>query len=132
MSDELMRLELDSDVTECGDVVTGTARWGPLDFDPRRVIAELRYWTEGRGDQDSNVVSDAAFDAEPEGQGRFELVVPASGPMSFDGSLIRVLWEVRLRFDRSMRSDPSTSAPLTVLPLGGLAMWARQSGAPPQ
>lgn len=131
MSDHNLWIDLDTDVGECGDVVTGTVRWGPLDSAPRSIRVGLRYWTEGRGNTDSETVAEIRLDGSTTGSGRFELPVPATGPISFDGSLIRVLWEIELRIDRRMRTDPDVSHPVTILPRGGLAAWARRSAPPP-
>lgn len=126
-----LAIELDTDVVECGDVVTGVVRWGPLDDVPRRTVVKLRYRTEGRGDTDSDVADTLKFPGAAGGVESVELRVPAEGPMSVNGVLITVLWEVELSLDVARRRDPSTSVAITVLPRGGSAVWARQVGAPP-
>jgi hypothetical protein len=131
MSDVNLSLKLDTDVAECGDVVAGMVRWGRLESAPRGVRIELRYWTEGRGDSDGGVVAEVELDGAVQGAGRFELLVPEAGPMSFEGKLIRVMWAIELIIDKRLRPDPDISHPITVLPRGGLAMWARQAATPP-
>ncbi len=113
-------IELDSDVTECGDDVTGvvTGLGG-------RATVELAWRTTGRGSQGADVAASARVEPDGDGRARFQLDVPADGPMSIDGTLVQVVWEVRV-------ADAEATAPLTVLPRGGLAMWVRQAGAPPQ
>lgn len=132
MSDEALGLELDAEVAECGDVLTGTATWGPLDGAPRRVVVRLGYRTEGRGDSDHDEAAEVSWDGTESGQRRFELPVPEHGPMTYEGRLIRVLWRVELRLDRRLQSDPTEQVPVTILPRGGLALWARATGATPQ
>ncbi len=131
MSQEAIRLSLDADVSECGDRFAGNVEWGSLEDAPRAVRVELRFWTEGRGDPDGAVVSRVELAGAPSGAGRFELPVPDKGPMSFDGALIRVMWAVEVVVDTALRSDPTESQPVTVLPRGGVALWARQQGVPP-
>jgi hypothetical protein len=131
MSDANLSLELDTDVAECGDVVAGMVRWGRLESAPRSVRIQLRYWTEGRGDSDGGVVAEVELDGAVQGAGRFELPVPEAGPMSFEGKLIRVLWAAELIIDKTLRPDPDISHAITVLPRGGLALWARQAATPP-
>ncbi len=126
-----MRIDLDVAVTECGDVFIGSVSWGEFDNPPRSVRVQLRYWTEGRGDRDEVVVSKAELPGAPSGAGRFELPVPADGPMSYDGTLLRVRWAVELVFDLALRPDPDLSEPVTVLPRGGLALWAREHAPGP-
>jgi hypothetical protein len=131
MSDTTPQLSLDSDVSECGDRFTGSVQWHPLDDDPVAARVELRYCTQGRGDPDGAVVSLVELDGAAGGSGRFELSVPASGPMSFDGALILVKWSIDLVIDTAMQPDADTSVPVTVLPRGGVALWARQQASPP-
>ena len=83
------------------------------------------------GDSDGGVVAEVELDGAAQGAGRFELPVPDAGPMSFAGKLIRVLWAAELIIDKTLRPDPDISHPITVLPRGGLAMWARQAATPP-
>lgn len=131
MSDATLSIELDTDVAECGDVVVGTARWGRSESAPRAIRTQLRYWTVGRGDTDGAVVAEVDLEGIVQGAGRFELPVPEAGPMSFEGKLMHVLWAVELIIDKTLRPDPDLSQPITVLPRGGLAMWARQHATPP-
>jgi hypothetical protein len=131
MIDEVA-IELDTDVTEGGDVVTGVVRWGPLDDVPAKVVVRLRYRTEGRGASDTEVVDEVIFAGSASGAERIELSVPVNGPMSFDGSLVKVLWELDLSLDHRLAGDRGTTVGLTVLPRGGLALWARQAGTPPR
>ena len=115
-----MTIELDRAAAECGGSVTGTAAWsgaGSAD-----VI--LRWSTSGDGIVDGGTTEAAVI---ADGQARFELPVPHDGPMSFEGKLISVRWEVVLE-----AGDTTETAEVTVLPRGGLAMWVRQAAPPPQ
>ncbi len=131
MSQEPMSLELDAPVTECGETLAGTATWGPLAEVPRRLVVRLCWVAEGQGDSDRRHLGEVAFDGSASGSEPFELDVPAGGPISYDGNLFQVRWEVELRLDRRLRADPSVAVPVTVLPRGGLALLADRAGAPP-
>lgn len=124
-------VELDTDVAECGDVVSGRVSWGPVDKTPRQVVVELIYETSGRGDTDSEAVSEHVVAGADSGETRFTLSVPDDGPITFDGSLIRVAWRVEAKLDQAMQRDQRGSTAVTVLPAGGLALWARQVAPPP-
>lgn len=126
-----LRLHLDSAVAECGDRFTGTIEWGALDIEPSAVRVQLRWWTEGRGDKDGAVSSRIELPGAPEGSGRFELTVPPNGPITFDGRLMRVRWVVELVLDHTLRPDPDVEEPVTVLPRGGVSLWARMHAPAP-
>ncbi len=130
-SSEPMRVTLDAPVTECGEVLAGTATWGPLAQVPRRLVVRLCWVAEGQGDTHRRHLAQVAFDGSPSGSEPFELAVPPEGPITYDGNLFKVRWEVELRLDRRLRADPSVAVPVTVLPRGGLALLADRSGAPP-
>ncbi len=125
-------LSLDADVTECGDVVTGEVSWGAGDRVARRVVVALRFSTSGAGlPPDIGGPSEVEFAGTASGRERFELAVPANGPISFEGRTISVAWQVEARLDHRAERDPVTTETLTVLPSGGLAVWARQTAGPP-
>jgi len=119
-------LEVDTPVVECGTPLTGTVRWSGN----RRgtvVGVVLRYRTEGRGDTDSGVaVQCLAGDAES-GATRFRLDVPAGGPVTYHGHLVRLLWQVAVVSPlRRTAGRPGTGAAIadvTVIPHG----WARRA-----
>jgi hypothetical protein len=79
----------------CGEPITGTATWSGNDRG-RDVVALLYLRTEGRGDLDSRIVAEARLGRAPGGEANFSLLVPAEGPVTYHGSLLRVLWHVAL------------------------------------
>ncbi len=113
-----MSIELDAPVAECGDDVSGTATWsaGPA-------TVSLRWATSGHGTVDTEVAATVSLSG---GSASFDLAVPAGGPMSFEGTLTGVHWEVVLDADGA-----TERAPVTILPAGGLALWVRQAAPPP-
>lgn len=86
---------------------------------PRAVRIELRWETEGRGTTDGESVDSSVLDSS---HGTLppvfdtQLQVPSHGPASYDGSLIRVRWFVRVRLDVPWAGDPKEDLPLLVLP----------------
>jgi hypothetical protein len=86
---------LHNQVTACGDPVTGTATWSGNDRG-REVVAALYLRTEGRGDLDTLVVARARLGKAPGGEANFSLPVPIEGPVTYHGSLLRVMWHVAL------------------------------------
>ncbi|HJX27404.1 MAG TPA: hypothetical protein VJ885_05795 [Thermoanaerobaculia bacterium] len=74
-----------------GDVVEGTVRWQFAEA-PGEVELRLFWHTEGRGDQDLDVVQTVPF-ANPGAVDRrsFRVRLP-EGPYSFSGKLITLAW----------------------------------------
>ncbi len=132
MTEPELAVSLDANVTECGDLVTGEVVWGPVESVPRRVVVSLRFLTSGAAaPPDSGGTAELEFAGAVTGRERFELLVPVDGPISFEGRSISVAWQVEARLDLRAKRDPSTTCDVTVLPRGGLAVWARQTAGPP-
>lgn len=74
-----------------GDVVDGTVRWHFAEA-PEEVELRLFWHTEGRGDQDLEVIQTVSF-ANPGAVDRrsFRVRLP-EGPYSFSGKLITLAW----------------------------------------
>ncbi|MGI9621320.1 MAG: hypothetical protein ACR2PK_00680 [Acidimicrobiales bacterium] len=123
------RLNLQAVVSECGESFTGAVQLANEPVGPIASSVELAYRTEGRGVVDQCAV--ATLDVSGPGLHVFELAVPAAGPISFEGTLVTVKWEVRLVSSGPAGSEVLETAPATVLPQGGLAVWARDAAEPP-
>ncbi len=128
MPDEL-RIELDTDVAECGGLVSGIVHCGLQGDNPCQIVTQLKYVTEGKGDIDTAVVDQVVTSGTGGEEGHVELRVPGVGPISFVGSMMRVSWEVVAH--RRDQQNLAVSVGITVLPRGGSAVWAQQVGAPP-
>ncbi len=116
MSDSYMRIELEQPWAECGGWISGTASWdGPKT--PRSVRVTLKYETEGRGNRDRGEVTKNDLHADRQGYQQFKLKVPKNGPVSFDGNLLSVFWEVELRLDLKGRPDPRETIRVEILPM---------------
>lgn len=117
MSDDgrYLEIELAQPWAECGGFVTGTASWSGPKL-PRSVSVTLQYRTEGRGSTDSGEVASVQLTADNQGYQQFQLPVPTQGPVSFDGNLISLIWEVELQLDLKGRRDPKESERVEILP----------------
>lgn len=78
-----------------GDRIEGTASWH-LERQPRSVELRLFWYTEGRGDQDIEIVETVGFEA-PGAEDRrvFSVGLPAA-PYSFSGKLISLTWALEV------------------------------------
>ena len=126
-----LRLELDNTAVDCGDVVSGSVVGAQASPDLHATL--LVSATAVRGDHAAEL---QAIDQTPLAQGdkgaRFELGAPRTGPITFDGQRIAVKWEVVITQSTwSPQAPRLAAATVTVLPDGGLAVWARQTAPPP-
>jgi hypothetical protein len=119
-------LRLDSDVGECGDAITGSIAWPDAAAPPARAAVRLRQRAEGAGLVDE---ADGHVPVRWDEQGRFSCPIPAVGPISFSGRLVSASWSVEvvdLAAEVVLASEP-----ITVVPTGGLALWAQRMAGPP-
>jgi hypothetical protein len=78
-----------------GEEVRGVASWS-LEEPPERVELRLFWHTQGKGDQDVEIVERVPFDAPgPQDRREFVLRLP-EGPYSFSGKLISLLWSIEV------------------------------------
>ena len=92
-------LDAGCDARVPGEPVSGQATW-ELDAPPRELEVRLFWYTEGRGDQDQEVVaSEAVPSPGASGWVRFDFRLP-EGPYSFSGQLISLTWAVELVAER--------------------------------
>jgi sporulation-control protein spo0M len=135
-----IRLEFDALVVECGGRFTGRVTRDPdadgvtTDSRARSVRLTLRYRTEGRGDNESKKITVVNFDVETHGglSVPFSLPVPMGSPISYDGSLMRVIYEVEARVDIKLARDPKIKRLVLVVPEGGGWVYDRPHPLPMQ
>ncbi len=131
--DDRIRVDIDDDIAEPGGSFTGTLSRTPLDGGgsvdssnlpmgaERSIRVALIMRTEGRGDVDQRTIAEVGVELDRFGSAStpFSLRVPPDGPISYDGRLIRVVWEIAAITDRKLAFDKRTSAPVVVVPRGG-------------
>ena len=84
-----------------GEQLSGTVSWNPAERHQQLKSAslQLRWHTEGRGTRDSHVVYEEELDLDRLASSSFSPIpfsarIPEEGPITYNGSLIRILWEV--------------------------------------
>ena len=133
-----MGLELDDLVCQVGDRFTGRLiRQADADgvtdsSRARSVRLVLRVYTEGRGDTDRQDLSTANFDLQPHGglTADFSLAVPQGSPVSYDGTLMRIMYEIEARVDLKLARDEKYARQVLVVPEGGLGVYDRPHPLP--
>ncbi len=80
-------------------------------LNPRRVIIRVGWYTQGRGDRDQGVHWEQVVHQGPMSghhEFPFQLQLP-EGPLTYNGSLIQIRWQVEVQFDLAWRRDPRFS-----------------------
>lgn len=76
-----------------GEPLTGLVRWS-VEGGPVSIAVRLFWRTEGKGTADSGLVDELTFEGMPSaGEQAFVFEGP-SGPYSFSGELVSILWAV--------------------------------------
>ena len=97
-----------------GDVVEGTVMW-QLDPPPSEVEARLFWFTRGKGTRDVVIVETIPYHGPTRMERRaFRFQLP-SGPYSFSGKLISLVWAIEVV---AQPGDTSERAEITVSPTG--------------
>ena len=78
-----------------GERVDGRIEWS-LDADPKALEISLLWYTSGKGTRDARVVHSKRIDRPgSSGSDQFSFTLP-SGPYSFSGKLISLIWALEL------------------------------------
>ncbi len=79
-----------------GDDVTGKVNWD-LESGPKEVVVNLLWHTQGKGTEDNDRVDQIVISQHTKrGEANFSLKIPKTGPWSFSGKLISILWIVEV------------------------------------
>jgi hypothetical protein len=87
----MISLTLQQTELSSGDRLSGRVLWKG-DQLPKEVQLVVQWRTEGRGSIDQTKVHKIIL--PPEG-GNFSYQIPPTGPYSYDGQLIRIIWEAQ-------------------------------------
>jgi hypothetical protein len=119
-------LTLDTPVVACADVVRGRVVW-PSEATPTTVVVELRVHLDSASPADLSV-SSQSIDIRDGAPAPFALPVPSDGPVTARGVTLAVSWSVVVA---AASGDSLASAPVVVMPRGGVALWLQRHAAPP-
>ena len=98
----MIRIQLKQTQVSPGQMLRGDCYWqtnSDKDFQPATL--KIGWRTEGRGnvdkDQFSQKIKLASLISVP-----FDYEIPLNGPLSYDGQLIRIIWEVSVEFKQGI------------------------------
>lgn len=133
--DPNLAIRLEHDVAEVGSSFLCSVKRSPSDGESndktvgqvRAIRISLRMTTQGRGDTDQEDYATAELEVDEYGMaaGDVRLHIPSNAPISYDGELIRVLWQIEARTDIKFGVDQRSSAPVLVVPIGGVGVYSR-------
>ncbi len=86
----MLNLRLQQTEWTAGEWLSGTVTWMGQKS-PQEIQIAIAWRTEGRGTVDTAKLHEISF--TPSG-GNFRYQISPTGPYSYDGQLIRVIWEV--------------------------------------
>lgn len=116
----MIRVELSQEKVRNGDSLTGRVVWTASGKkQPRKVEAICRWRIEGRGRRKETIV-DQELGLEVESRSEvsvpFDFSIPLRGPLSYEGKLFRVIWEIVGRADLPFAIDEVEAKAFTVAP----------------
>jgi hypothetical protein len=116
----MIRVELSQEKVRNGDLLTGRVVWTASGKkQPRKIEAICRWRIEGKGRRKETIVDqELGLDVESRSEVsvQFDFTIPLHGPLSYDGKLFRVVWEVVGRADLPFAIDEVETKAFTVVP----------------
>ncbi len=108
-----------------GETLSGTLIWQTSDGSetPKNASVSIRWYTEGRGNTNHETVQELLLDPNQlisfqRSPLPFSFQIPYDGPITYNGSLIRVIWqlEVSIQMPGLFRKKDKQTWPFQVLP----------------
>lgn len=123
-----LSFSLDGWLAELGGVFRGTAVYKPSVGESGRatgIRVRLVYDAYGAGGTLHQVAAELRWAMEPGSAfvTTFEVGVPGTEPVSYDGQLITIRWQLEVAATRPWRSDHTVVADVLVVPVGGLSVY---------
>jgi hypothetical protein len=109
----MIRIALSDAKVRNGERVKGTVTWEAEGAKtPRKIEVGCRFRVEGRGTRREEIVSsiESHDSVIP-----FDFEIPKEGPLTYEGTLLRIVWEIAAEADLPMAFDPQVAAPFTVV-----------------
>lgn len=110
-------IQLESETICPGDLLSGSLIWQSPEGDqvPRKAIASLGWHTEGWGNTDQRTVQKRSFHVDPLHSSSqpipFAFQIPDNAPITYDGALIRIIWELHVCLYWTVLSLPLRKGP---------------------
>lgn len=113
----MLHVTLRNSLVELGKPLTGQVSWQSSQSSPQPVTIKLGWHTEGRGSkQKQTIVTLDLGQLSARDVRSFECELPREAPVSFDGKLFRVIWEVRAEVRAGILGSKKQTIPIRVIP----------------
>lgn len=116
----MIRIEKNASEIRAGQTLKGQVVWSTdKGKSPRKIAVTIQWVVSGKGVKSENVldsVVDDATESKTHVVVPFEVEVPSYGPLSYDGKLFRVVWEIKAEVDLPFAVDEEERVAFTVLP----------------
>lgn len=116
----MIRIEIPGSQFEVGSALKGQVSWTPdQESKPRAVRVSLGWRTEGRGNRKEGTCDETEGSVITPGSTvtlPFEFQVPLQGPVSYDGKLMKIIWEITVRVDLPFARDEIERKEIRVVP----------------
>lgn len=111
----MIRIELTQEEIRNGEELRGTMHWNSDGKAPRKLEVLCRWRVVGKGRKHEEII-DLEIDVAPQTQVTipFTFEIPHDGPLSYDGKLFRIVWEIVGRADLPMARDQEEVKPFVV------------------
>ena len=113
-----LRIELERDSVENGDPVRGRVQWMSTGKEPRKIVLVCRWRITGKANSHEENLSEKIEHVDGRSQATipFDVTIPTHGPLTYDGQLFGVVWEIVATADLPMAFDEEEKKVFTVKP----------------
>lgn len=116
----MIRIQIPSEQVEVGSALKGQVTWTPeKESKPRGLRVTLGWRTEGRGNTKEGTCDETErTDIAPGSTVTlpFEFHVPIDEPVSYDGKLMKIIWEITVQVDLPFARDEIEKREIRVVP----------------
>ncbi|KAB8139979.1 hypothetical protein F8S13_25860 [Chloroflexia bacterium SDU3-3] len=107
-------IQINDPYVQVGNTVQGTVEWRSSGTVPRAIIIAAAWRTEGRGDVSLGKAGELRVPYDPSRPLSgvpipFAFDIPAEGPVSYDGKMLRIIWEIVAQADLPMMADEKSA-----------------------
>lgn len=111
----MINFYLNSDLLEVGSEFSGSCIWTPDIQEKKKPLKLTIGWrTEGRGNVDKKTLYET--EVKPSERTYFKCKIPMAGPISYDGQLLRIIWEIIVIRKQLIGDDKLKTQVLHVIP----------------
>jgi len=113
----VIRLDLPQDKVFNGDHLQGRVEWSSSGKEPRKIEVICRWRLDGKGKKREEII-DRQVEEKIASRSQitipFDFEIPLRGPLSYDGKLFSIIWEIFVNVDLPRAFDEEETKTFTV------------------